>query len=93
MALVILKDVAIGTTKCPVSSSDLHIHNLISEPVKLFLCNSANLIWFDPPYVRGKAQSVLSKPFSWPDKSENMKEQNFSQDQTEANLFKSSVLL
>ena len=46
------------------------------------------MISFDPPYVRGKMQSVLSKPFSSPDKSENTKEQNFSQDQTE-----SSVLL
>ena len=51
------------------------------------------MIGFNPPYVCGEMQSILSKPFSWPDTSENMKEQNFSQDQTETNLFKSSVLL
>ena len=60
---------------------------------KTSLPNSANLIWFNPPYVRGETHSVLSKPFSWPEKSENKKEQNFSQNQTETNLFKSSVLL
>ena len=60
---------------------------------EISLTNSANLIWFNPPYVCGETQSVFSKPFSWPDTSENTKEQNFSQDQTETNLFKSSVLL
>ena len=36
---VILKDslaVAIEATKCPVSATDLHLHNLITEFVKLF---------------------------------------------------------
>ena len=38
LVLVTLKDfsgVAIGTTKCPVSAPDLHLHKLITGFVKL----------------------------------------------------------
>ena len=85
LARVILKDssaVAIGTIKFPVSAPDLHFHNLIPGFVKLLYLI---LQWWN--------MSVLSKPSFWPVKSENTKEQNFSKDQTERNLFKSSVLL
>ena len=42
LALVILKDsmdVAIEATKCPVSAPYLHLHNLITEFVKLLYLN------------------------------------------------------
>ena len=85
LARVILKDssaVAIRTIRFPVSAPDLHFHNLIPGFVKLLYLI---LQWWN--------MSVLSKPSFWPVKSENTKEQNFSKDQTERNLFKSSVLL
>ena len=75
--------VAIGTIKFPVSAPDLHFHNLTTGFVKLLYLI---LQWWN--------MSVLSKPFFWPEKNpKNTKKQNFSKDQTERNLFKSSVLL